>query len=83
MLFGLLWIIAFFDYSARFVILASASSYYFSSSPSEEGTASLMYAFKIAHINHTGSIIFGSFAIAVVKFIKLIFLYFAEKAREA
>lgn len=83
MLFGICWIVAWFDYSSRFVIMASATSYYFSSNPAEEGTASLMYAFRIAHVEHTGSIALGAFVIAVVKFIQLVFLYFAEKAEQA
>jgi len=83
MIFGILWIVAWLDYSARFVIMASATSYYFDSNPEGEGTASLAYAFKIAHVEHTGSIAFGAFIIAIVRAIKMIFFYFAEKAAEA
>jgi choline transporter-like protein 2/4/5 len=83
MLFGILWILAFIDYTSKFIVMAAAATYYFDSNAEKDGTADLSYAIKIAHLNHAGSIAFGSFIIAVVQFIELVFMYFAKKAEQA
>jgi len=66
MLFGILWILAFIDYTSKFIVMAAAATYYFDSNKDKDGSADLSYAIKIAHLNHAGSIAFGSFIIAVV-----------------
>lgn len=93
MLFGILWLLAYLDYTSRFIVMASAATYYFNSGAGStetdsdgqpvDGEAELMYAIKIAHLNHAGSIAFGSFIIAVVQMIELIFMYFAKQAKQA
>ncbi len=83
MVFGILWILAWWNYSGKFVVIASAVTYYFNSSAEKEGQAEVLYAVKLAHIYHTGSIAVGAFIIAVVEFIRLVFLYFARKAEQA
>jgi solute carrier family 44 (choline transporter-like protein), member 2/4/5 len=83
MLFGILWVMAWWTYSAKFVVMAAATTYYFNSNAETEGQAELLYSFKLAHIYHTGSIAAGAFIIAVIEFIKIIFLYFAKKAEKA
>lgn len=42
-----------------------------------------MWAIKVAHVNHAGSIAFGAFIIAVVQMIELIFMYLAKQAKQA
>lgn len=82
MLFGLLWLLAYFDYTSRFIVMASAATYYFNSGPGKpDGEAELMWAIKVAHVNHAGSIAFGAFIIAVVQMIELIFMYLAKQAK--
>ena len=67
MLFGILWILAFLDYTSRFIVMGAAATYYSNSGPGKpDGSAELGYAIKIAHFNHAGSIACGSFIIAVV-----------------
>lgn len=83
MFFGILWIMAWWTYSSKFVIMAAATTYYFNSNAEHEGEAELLYSFKLAHIYHTGSIAAGAFIIAVIEFIKIIFLYLAKKAEKA
>ena len=83
MVFGVLWILAWWNYSGKFVVIASAVTYYFNSSAEKEGQAEVLYAVKLAHLYHTGSIAVGAFIIAVVEFIRLVFLYFARKAEQA
>ncbi len=42
-----------------------------------------MYSIKLAHVYHTGSIAVGAFIIALIEFIKLVFMYLAKKAETA
>lgn len=83
MFFGLLWIMAWIKYTCNFICMVSASTYYFNSGPNKEGQAEVGLGFKFAHINHTGSIAFGSFIIAVIQFVRFIFLYVAKQAAKA
>lgn len=87
MFFGVLWILALIDYLSRFIIIVSASTYYFNHKrgDTEENTdaAEVMYGFKCAYLHHFGSICIGSFIIAVIRFIKFIFYYLAKKAESA
>jgi len=83
MVFGILWIMAWWTYSAKFVIMAAATTYYFNSDAEHEGQAEVWYSFKLAHIYHTGSIAAGAFIIALIEFIKLVFMYLAKKAEKA
>lgn len=84
MVFGLCWITAWLEYTCKFVIQVTAASYYYNSSPAKgEGSAQVMLGFKFAYMNHMGSIAFGSFIIAVVRFIKIVFLYAAQKFAKA
>lgn len=83
MVFGILWVMAWWTYSSKFVIMAAATTFYFNSNEDHEGQAELLYSFKLAHIYHTGSIAAGAFIIALIELIKLIFLYLAKKAEKA
>jgi choline transporter-like protein 2/4/5 len=78
MFFGLLWILAFINYCSKFIVMVSVSTYYFNSCPIIEGDAEVLLGFKFAYLNHAGSIAFGSFVIAIVQFIKIIFIYIAR-----
>lgn len=77
MFFGILWILAFVDYCSRFIVIVSASTYYFNSNPVKEGSAEVLLGIKYAYINHAGSIALGSAIIAIVQFIKIVFVYLA------
>lgn len=93
MFFGILWITSVIDYTSRFIVIMGACTYYFNNHrdqgeinpdtkefeyASERG-ASIMYGVKAAYVNHHGSIAFAGFIIAVIKFIKYMFYYFAKK----
>lgn len=77
MLFGILWITAFFEYCSSFVVMVSASSYYFNSGPEGEGSAEVGLGFKYSLV-HSGSIAIGAFIIALVRFIRIVFYYLAK-----
>lgn len=65
--------------------MAAATTYYFNCTEESEyeGQAELCYSVKLAHVYHTGSIAAGAFIIAVIEFIKFVFLYLAKKAEKA
>jgi len=47
----------------------SAATYYFNSSPGNpDGQAEIGTGFKFAYLNHMGSIAFGAFIIALIRF---------------
>ena len=83
MLFGLFWVIAFLDAIQMFSIAATCCMWYFSGQGSDDasktGSVSIMLSFKWALWYHLGSLAWGSFLIAVITMIKVIFEYFAHK----
>lgn len=83
MLFGILWLMAWFEYTSTFVVMVSASTYYFNSDANHEGDANVSLGFKFAYLYHAGSISCGALIIAIVRFIRIVFLYLAKKAEKA
>ena len=82
MFFGFLWITAWIEYTSRFIVIMGACTYYFNNSRDNletEEPADIAYGFHAAYMNHMGSIAFGAFMIALVRFIKYIFYYLAKK----
>lgn len=80
MLFCLLWLMAWIKYTCKFICMVSAATYYFNSDSATEGSAEVGLGFKFAYFNHLGSLAVGSFIIAVIQMIRILFLYFAKKA---
>ena len=80
MLFGLFWITAWINYTSNYICMVSAATYYFNSDAQNEGDAEVGLGFKFAHVNNCGSIAFGSFIIAIIKTIRVIFYYISKKA---
>ena len=78
MFFGLLWVYNFIKAKTSFIVMASASSYYFDSRPDHEGDADVMQAVNWAYFNHAGSLAFGSLIISIISFIRIIFVTVAE-----
>jgi hypothetical protein len=80
-MFGFFWIIAFITAILQFTIAASAALWFFSAnsdSPSFSVTKGVYWAFRY----HLGSLAFGSFLIAVVTMLKVIFEYYAKKVEQ-
>jgi hypothetical protein len=77
MFFGILWVTAWLEYSSQFVIMVSASTYYFRSDFNTDGDADVGMGFKFALL-HTGSIAIGAFIIAIVRLIRFLFMYIAK-----
>jgi hypothetical protein len=86
MFFGFLWITAWIEYTSRFIVIMGACTYYFNNHrdrQDEEASADIGYGFKTAYLNHMGSIAFGAFIIAVIRFIKFFLYYLAKKMEKA
>jgi choline transporter-like protein 2/4/5 len=86
MVFGIIWIEAWLEYTCQFVVMVSAATYYFNSTiedGEDGGEATVSLGFKFAFLNHMGSLAAGSFIIAVIRFIRLVFLYMAKQAEKA
>ena len=80
MLFGVLWVTAWFEYCSTFIVMVSASTYYFNSNKDGDGEAEVGQGFSWAFGCHVGSIAVGAFVIAVIRFIRIVFVYLAQKA---
>ena len=83
MLFGILWICAWLKYTSSFIVMVSAATYYFNSSAEQEGEAEVGLGFNFAYVYHSGSIAIGAFIIALIQFIRIVFMYLAEQAEKA
>jgi choline transporter-like protein 2/4/5 len=83
MLFGLLWICAWLKFTSQFIVMVSASTYYFNSNANNEGAAEVGIGFTFAYCYHCGSLAAGAFVIAVIQFIRIVFMYLAKQAERA
>jgi hypothetical protein len=85
--FALCWFISFFICVQQFMIAATACQWYFTGQGEEMSdspyTASVWRSFKWAMWWHCGSVAFGSFIIAVVTFIRIVFEYLAQSYETA
>lgn len=71
MFFGLLWICAFLRAKTTFVVMVSATTYYFDSNKDHEGDADVGLGFRFTYVYHLGSLAMGSFILAVVQFLRI------------
>jgi hypothetical protein len=86
-LFGLFWFVAFLICLQQFIIAAMTCMWYFSGqgndSSDTKGTVSVLLAIKWGCWYHCGSIAFGSFLIALVTMIRVVFEYLVKQAQAA
>jgi len=78
-LFGFLWIMNFIIGVSQFIISAACCLWYFSSTSDSNGSGSITTGFYWVFRYHLGSIAFGSFLIALVQMIRIIFEYYADQ----
>lgn len=87
MLFGLLWIIAFLIAVQIFTTSATTCLWYFTGHGSDgdgpKGTYSVWMAMKWGIRYHLGSLAFGSFIVAVVTMLRIMFEYFIYQFEKA
>jgi len=75
-LFGYLWMNAFIIGVTQFIISAACAIWYFTCTSDSNGSGSLLKGLYWVFRYHLGSIAFGSFLIALVQFIRIIFEYY-------
>jgi len=63
--------------------MVSACTYYFDSNSEKDGYANVGMGVKYAWVYHIGSLAFGSFIIALIEFIRIVFMTLAEQAEKA
>lgn len=73
-IFGILWIQAFLNAQLSFVVMVSATSYYFDSNSDRDGSARVGLGFKYSYRYHFGSLAFGSFVIPLFKVVRVLFI---------
>ena len=82
-LFGYLWINAFMIGVCQFIISAACAIWYFTSTSDSSGKGSLTKGLWWVFRYHLGSIAFGSFLIALVQLIRIIFEYYKKQIEKA
>ena len=82
-MFGGLWVNAFLIGCSQFITAAACAIWYFSHTSDTAGSGSVWQGIKWILRYHLGSIAFGSFIIALVEFIRLIFEYYRQKMEAA
>ena len=88
MIFGFFWIISFLIACNECVVIVSAITWYFSDKTIEDddgipGDSDVKYGFIWSVRYHMGSLAFGSFILAIVWIIRIIFEYIGEKVADA
>jgi hypothetical protein len=82
MLFALFWVVAYLICLQQFVIAAMTCMWYFQAedlASGEKTPASVCTALKWGNWYHCGTIAFGSFIIALVTMIRVVFEYIVKK----
>lgn len=74
-LFALFWILAFILAGCQFIVAATATQWYFTSSSDASGTGSVCKSTYWCIRYHLGSLAFGSLLLAIIMFIRFIFEY--------
>lgn len=77
-LFGFLWINAFLIGLCQFTLAVTCCTWYFTCNSDTKGSGSVSTGFYWTFRYHLGSIAFGSFIIAVVQMIRIIFEYYKK-----
>lgn len=79
--FGLLWVMALILACNSFVIICAVSMWYFSHNSDTKATSSIFKGIVWIFRYHLGSLAFGSFLIALIWFIRIIFEYLEKKLK--
>ena len=82
-LFYFFWISAFLVAAAQYVLIVAVSSWYFTENSDRRGDFSILRGYHWLWRYNVGSVLFGSFIIAVVMLIRAIFEYIDEKMKNA
>jgi len=84
MIFSLIWVFCFFMACSQFVIIVGASTWFFSWDKEEkDGDANISLGYYWVWRYHLGSIAFGSFVLAVIWTIQIVFEMFKRAAKKS
>lgn len=78
-LFYFLWVTAFSLAATQFVLIVAVASWYFTSNSDRRGDFSIMRGYYWLWRYNLGSILIGSFLIALIWFIRIVFEYVNQK----
>jgi len=81
--FGLIWFTFFLTASNNYVVMVTASTYYFNNDIGKEGSGEVMTGMRWAWVQNFGSLAFGSLIIAIIWTIKVLVYYVCKKAEAA
>jgi len=82
-IFGLFWIAAFINGMCQFIIAGSSCIWYFTVNTDTKGRGTVGTAFKWGFRYHMGTVAFGSFCIAVIQTIRLLFEWYRRMINRA
>lgn len=82
-IFGLFWVAAFINGICQFIIAASSCIWYFTVNSDTKGRGTVGTAFWWGFRYHMGSVAFGSFCIAVVQTIRVLFEWYRRMMAKA
>jgi hypothetical protein len=80
-IFFFFWVTAFLIALADFVLIVAVASWYFTENTDKRGDFSILKGYYWAFRFNVGSLLFGSFIIAVVWTIRIIFEYIERKIK--
>ena len=80
-LFYFFWICAFLVASAQYVLIVAVCSWYFTENTDRRGDFSIMRGYHWLWRYNIGSVLFGSFLIALITMVQVIFEYVEKKMK--
>ena len=80
MAFGLLWTFRFISDKHKYIAMVAAATYYFDSTATKSGSASVCTGYKFATFNNAGSIALGSLILTIVGILRWLVEQVAESA---
>lgn len=83
LVFALVWFVFFLQASNNYVVMVTASTYYFTSTREKLGAGQVSTGIRWAWVHNFGSLAFGSFIIALIFTIRLLVYYVCKKAEKA
>jgi hypothetical protein len=78
-LFYFLWVTAFILAATEFVLIVAVASWYFTENSARRGDFSITRGYAWLWRYNLGSILFGSFLLALIWFVRIVFEYIANK----
>lgn len=82
-LFYFFWVVAFTMAATQYVLSVAVCSWYFTENSDNRGDFSILRGYHWLWRYNIGSILFGSFLVALVYFIRVVFEYIHQKMKKA